>query len=171
MAELYLLKKKELSWFLLNGKTRQHSILNGLKAAISISGNVDDIVIIHDAVRPLVSDRIIEACIEAIGDYDGAMPAVKVKDTIYQSHNGMTIDSLLNRSELYAGQSPEAYFLLKYYAIHQQVTEEQLSDITGSSVIAIQQGLRVKIISGEEQNFKITTIEDLKQFEQIILNN
>lgn len=83
----------------------------------------------------------------------------------------MTIDSLLNRSELYAGQSPEAYFLLKYYAIHQQVTEEQLSDITGSSVIAIQQGLRVKIISGEEQNFKITTIEDLKQFEQIILNN
>ena len=85
-----------------NGATRQHSVLNGLKAAVSISGNKDDIVLIHEAARPLVSDRIIEECIDAIGKYDGAMPAVKVKDTIYQSHNGATISKLLNRSELYA---------------------------------------------------------------------
>lgn len=168
---LHGLNYSKISAIVANGKTRQHSILCGLKAAIKISGNEDDIVVIHDAVRPFVSNKIIEDCIEAIGDYDGAMPSIRVKDTIYQSHNGRNIDKLLNRSELFAGQSPESFILSKYYAIHQQITDEQLSNITGSTVIAIQQGLRVKIIDGEEQNFKITTIEDLKQFEKIILND
>jgi len=165
------LNYSKISAIVANGKTRQHSILSGLKAATDISDNEDDIVLIHDAVRPFVSNKMINDCIEAIGDCDGAMPSIKVKDTIYQSHDGETIDKLLNRSELYAGQSPESFILSKYYAIHQQVTDEQLSNITGSTVIAIQQGLRVKIIAGEEQNFKITTIEDLKQFEKIILND
>jgi len=154
-----------------NGKTRQHSILNGLKAAISFSENKDDIVIIHDAVRPLVSDKIIESCILSIGEYDGVMPSIEVKDTIYQSQNGVTIAKLLKRSELYAGQSPESFILSKYYEIHQRVTDEELSNITGSTVIAIQQGLQVKIIAGDERNFKITTPKDLELFQKIILND
>ncbi len=167
---LYNYNYSKLSTIVANGTTRQHSVLNGLKAAIMISGNQDDVVLIHDSVRPLVSNKIIQDCIEAIGDYDGAMPSIKVKDTIYQSHDGLSLNKPLDRSELYAGQSPESFVLSKYYAIHQHVTEEELSNVTGSSVIAIKHGLRIKLIAGGEQNFKITTIEDLELFKNLVLN-
>ncbi len=168
---LYSYNHAKVKAIVVNGKTRQHSIFNGLKAAINISENKDDIVIIHDAVRPLVSDKIIESCISSIGEYDGVMPSIEVKDTIYQSQNGVTIAKLLKRSELYAGQSPESFILSKYYEIHQRVTDEELSNITGSTVIAIQQGLQVKIIAGDERNFKITTPKDLELFQKIISND
>lgn len=168
---LYSYKYSKLSIIEINGKSRQHSVLNGLKAAMNISSSKDDIVLIHDAARPLVSDKIIESCIGAIGEYDGAMPGIEVKDTIYQSYNGIEIDKLLNRNELFAGQSPESYILSKYFEIHQQATDEQLSDSTGSSVIAFQHGLRIKIVAGDEKNFKITTPKDLELFERIILDN
>lgn len=168
---LYSYNYSKLSIIVVNGKTRQHSVLNGLKAAINISESKDDVILIHDAVRPLLSDKIIESCISAIGEYDGAMPSIEVKDTIYQSHDGVTINKLLKRTELYAGQSPESFILSKYYEIHQRVTDEELSNITGSSVIAVQQGLRIKIIDGDEQNFKITTMKDLELFQKIILND
>ncbi len=119
----------------------------------------------------MVSDKIIESCISSIGEYDGVMPSIEVKDTIYQSQNGVTIAKLLKRSELYAGQSPESFILSKYYEIHLRVTDEELSNITGSTVIAIQQGLQVKIIAGDERNFKITTPKDLELFQKIISND
>lgn len=164
---LYSYNYSKIATIAVNGKTRQHSILNGLKAAIKISESIDDIVLIHDGVRPLVSDEIIESCISAIGEYDGAMPGIEVKDTIYQSYKGVTIDKLLNRNELRAGQSPESFILYKYYAIHQNLTDKQLSHITGSTMLAIQHGLRIKLIAGDENNFKITTMRDLELFEKI----
>ena len=88
------------------GQSRQHSIYNGLKC---IDKNVPDtdIVIVHDAARPLVSDQIISDCIKGATDYDGAMPVISVKDTVYQSKDGQEIGCLLKRSELFAGQAPE----------------------------------------------------------------
>ena len=63
------------------GKTRQHSIYNGLKC-IDANCPGTDIVIIHDAARPLVSDEIISSCIQGAKDHDGAMPVITVKDTV-----------------------------------------------------------------------------------------
>ena len=60
------------------GKTRQHSIYNGLKC-IDENAHDTDIVIIHDAARPLVSDEIISDCIKGATEYDGAMPVITVK--------------------------------------------------------------------------------------------
>ena len=168
---LYSYNYSKLSTIVHNGKTRQHSVLNGLRAAMSISQNNDDVVLIHDGVRALVSDKIIQSCILAIdGEYNGAMPGIAVKDTIYQSYNGITIGNILNRNELFAGQTPESFILSAYYALHEQVTDEELSNITGSSVLASKHGFKIKIVAGEEDNFKITTMKDLELFKKIILN-
>lgn len=149
------------------GETRQHSIYNGLKA-IDTNANDTNICIIHDAARPLVSDEIISDCILGATEEDGAMPVISVKDTVYLSKDGNSIDSLLNRSQLFAGQAPESFKFRKYFEIHNSVTDEEIANTAGSSEIAYRHGMKIRLTKGSERNFKITTIEDLETFETII---
>lgn len=149
------------------GETRQHSIYNGLKC-INENAKNTDVCIIHDAARPLVSDEIISNCLKGAIEDDGAMPVIAVKDTIYQSTDGKAIDNLLKRSELFAGQAPEAFNFKKYFAIHNEVTDVEIATTAGSSEIAYRHGMKIRLIAGSDRNFKITTIEDLETFETIM---
>ncbi len=149
------------------GRTRQHSIYNGLKCTEENCGETD-VVIIHDAARPLVSDKIIKDCIIGATEDDGAMPVISVKDTIYQSKDGKSIDKLLKRSELFAGQAPESFDFRKYLDIHNSVSDDEIAATAGSSEIAYRHGMKVRLVEGSERNFKITTIEDLETFETIV---
>lgn len=142
------------------GSSRQHSILNGMKAANPQTKKV----IIHDAARPNVSDNTISACILGLDEYDGVMPVLSVKDTIYYSETGEQISSLLNRDQLFAGQAPESFLFKKYMDIHEGMNEEELSLVRGSSEIAFKNGLSIKMIKGDEHNYKITTLVDLEKF-------
>ncbi len=149
------------------GRTRQHSIYNGLKSTEENASDTD-VVIIHDAARPLVSDKIIDDCIVGAVEDDGAMPVISVKDTIYQSKDGKSIDKLLKRSELFAGQAPESFDFKKYLDIHNSVSDDEIAATAGSSEIAYRHGMKVRLVEGSERNFKITTIEDLETFETIV---
>ena len=149
------------------GKTRQHSIYSGLKAAAQFTHDADA-VIIHDAARPMTDERIISDCIDGAYEMDGAMPVIPVKDTIYQSADGKKIDSLLKRSELFAGQAPESFNFGKYFAIHNLVDDSEIAATNGSSEIAYRHGMKIKLVDGSESNFKITTPEDLKAFKRIV---
>lgn len=149
------------------GKTRQHSIYNGLKC-IDENAPETDIVIVHDAARPLVSDQIISDCITGASEYDGAMPVISVKDTVYQSKDGCKIGCLLKRCELFAGQAPESFKFRQYLDIHNSVTDEEIGLTAGSSEIAYRHGMDIRMVKGSERNLKITTIEDLETFETIL---
>ncbi len=149
------------------GKTRQHSIYNGLKCIYKNASNTD-IVIIHDAARPLVSNEIISDCIKGATEYDGAMPVISVKDTVYLSKDGKSIEKLLKRSELFAGQAPESFKFKRYFEIHNNVSDEEISLTAGSSEIAYRHGMNITMVKGSERNLKITTIEDLETFETIL---
>lgn len=155
-------------WYAQPGETRQYSIFNALSEAKVYGAKDDDLVIIHDAARPLVSELLIINCFEGCKDADGVLPVIPVKDTLYQSVDGIHISSLLNRSELYAGQAPEAFRFGRYLALHENMPREELLKINGSTEIAYKGGLQVKLIKGDEMNFKITTPEDLSNFESII---
>ena len=149
------------------GETRQHSIYNGLKC-IDKNAHDTDIVIVHDAARPLVSNQIISDCIKGAKECDGAMPVISVKDTVYQSADGMQIDRLLKRSELFAGQAPESFDFKKYYKIHNEVSDDEIALTAGSSEIAYRHGMKIRMVKGSERNLKITTVEDLETFETIL---
>lgn len=146
------------------GRTRQHSVYEGLKSCESDTGP-EEVVVIHDAARPLVSKAVIDACVNEAMKADGAMPVLPLKDTIYQSRDRKEITSLLERGELFAGQAPEAFRFGKYYKIHNTASEEEIGETKGSSEIAYRHGLSVSLFPGEERNFKITTVEDLENFE------
>lgn len=150
------------------GETRQYSIFNALRVVKDQGYSDDSFVIIHDAARPLVSDELINRCYEACNRADGSMPVIAVKDTTYYSEDGKSITSLLDRSKLWAGQAPEAFVFGKYLQIHEKMSHEELLKINGSTEIAFKQGLKVEMVEGDPMNFKITTPEDLSNFESIV---
>jgi 2-C-methyl-D-erythritol 4-phosphate cytidylyltransferase len=152
------------------GETRQHTIYNALRKAKSIGGGSDDVVIIHDAVRPLVSNRVIKDCLDGCKIYDAAIATIDVKDTIYVCKEGVCITDAPNRSLLHAGQTPEAFKLGQFLRIHDESSYEEISNVTGGAQFATQKGLQVFLSRGEEINFKITTPEDLDRFKQVISN-
>ena len=131
---------------------------------MNCSPSQDDIVIIHDAVRPLVSESLISNCINTAKEHGGCMPVLPITDTVYQSKDGNTISSLLDRNTLFAGQAPEAFKLIEYYQLNASVSREELNSYKGTSEIAYKYGLTVKMISGDDGNFKITTPGDLDRF-------
>ena len=88
-------KYKKLQGFAKPGSIRQESILSGLSACMERSGSDTDKVIIHDGVRPLVSCELIDACFDAIGEYEACLPVIPATDPIYYSDAGKGADKLL----------------------------------------------------------------------------
>lgn len=159
---------KEPVMYCLPGETREHTIYNALKCA-KINGYADDdIVIIHDAVRPMVTKEVINDCLKGCIENDAAIATIDVKDTIYMSIADNCITDVPKRSTLHAGQTPEAFKLGLYLRIHDERTYEEISAVTGGAEFAFRCGLKVFLSKGAEINFKLTTPEDLQRFEQII---
>jgi 2-C-methyl-D-erythritol 4-phosphate cytidylyltransferase len=151
------------------GETRQESVFAGLLAMESRMKE-DDIVLVHDAARPAVSEALILACIEEARRRDGATPALRVRETIYQSADGRRVSALLDRDELYIGQTPEGYRFGKYLAAHRSATRAELAGTRGSSELAFRFGMDVGLFPGDERNFKITTRADLESFRRLAEN-
>lgn len=150
------------------GQTRQLSIMSGLKDMASDTASADDIVIIHDAARPLVSSELISNLIAAAREHEGALPYLPMKDTVYYSTNGKVIESLIDRGCLYAGQAPEAFRFRRYYDACFSLSEEQVMKINGSTEPAVMAGMDIAMIPGDEKNFKITTQADMERFLQLV---
>ena len=145
----------------------QLSILNGLKDIREYAKD-SDYVFIHDAARPLLTEKQITDCIAGAFGHDGVLPVLPMKDTVYSSTDGKKISALLNRSEIYAGQAPEMFQLGSYYEANCRLLPDKIWQINGSTEPAILAGLDVVMIPGDEGNFKITTKEDLERFRKIL---
>ena len=115
-------------------------------------------VTIHDAARPLVTPAILEAGLKAAQEYQAAIAAVPVKDTIKLIQEGR-VTATLDRSQLWAIQTPQVFsFLLIHQAHHSPVAR---GDVTDDATLIEQLGHPVVIFPGAYTNIKITTEEDL----------
>ncbi len=161
--EQYQQWKKKLLGFSAQGETRADSIYRGL---LDLRQRMDpmDVVLVHDAARPQVSEEVITACLMACATHDGAMPVLQMKDTIYESVNGKVIGRLLERDRLFAGQAPEAFRYGRYLEAYRRIPTNQMLLLHGSSEPAVMAGMDIAMIPGEESNYKITTDEDLKRY-------
>lgn len=160
-------KKRKFHGFSLPGENRQLSIYYGLTDILSFAQELDT-VLIHDAARPLLSEKLITDCLRAVQKHDGVLPVLPMKDTIYESTNGKTISTLLNREKVYAGQAPEAFRLGLYYNANKELFPDKILRINGSTEPAVLAGMDIAMIPGEETNFKITTKADLDRFLKIV---
>lgn len=150
------------------GETRQVSILNGLQELQRRKDISVQNVLIHDAARPNLSFDMITKCMDALKEHEGVMPVLPMKDTIYISENGTAVTGLLDRSKLFAGQAPEGFRFDMYLRANVALLPNELWKINGSTEPAIQAGMDVVMISGDENNYKITTPKDLLRFKETI---
>lgn len=155
------------------GTTRQLSIMNSMNDIANEYASLDEIenVFIHDAARPLLSINLIDTLFSAMELHDGAMPVLPMKDTVYECAKDGSITSLLNRENIFAGQAPEIFDFKKYLNACKELSDEALLSIHGSTEPAIMAGMDIVTVPGEEQNFKITTAEDLKRFIELVGEN
>ena len=137
------------------GAERQESVYNGLTKA-----NGSEIVLIHDGVRPFVSKKTIDEAIKYAKKYKASAPGVMPKDTIkIKSKDGFSIKTL-NRSELVAIQTPQAFDYNMIYDCHKKLKEKGIL-VTDDTMVAELFGNEVYIYEGEYTNIKITTPDDL----------
>lgn len=160
-------EQQKFRGFSLPGENRQLSILHGLEDMRRYACDAD-YVMIHDGARPLLTAELVSTCLEAAKGHGGVLPVIPMKDTVYQSKDGKTITSLLDRSSIFAGQAPEVFLLGKYYAANKMLQQEKILEIKGSTEPAVMAGMDIALIPGDENNFKITTREDLERFRHII---
>lgn len=144
---------------LVGGKERYHSSLSAINAYTEDTDNL----IFHDAVRPLVNDRIINDCIEALKEYDAVDVAIPVADTIIQVDDTDCINTIPTRSLLRSGQTPQCFkrgVINRAYEIAMQDPNFVTTDDCGV-VRKYLPETPVYVVKGEVFNMKITYKEDL----------
>ena len=162
---LYHLEK--VKGIILGGTTRQESVYNALKKLEDNGVKDDDIILIHDAARPLMDKFIIIDNIAGVKMYDAVTTAIKVKDTIIKGDE--TLDGFVDRNELYQAQTPQSFRFRIIKDAHDNAIKKNLMNMTDDSALVKENGQPVHIVKGTTANFKVTTIDDLKLLEMIVL--
>ena len=151
------------------GDSRQISVHNGLQAVKAISKDPkNDIVLIHDAARPLISQRIITDNIRVCEKYDAVDTVIKASDTIVRSVNEETINDIPARNELYQGQTPQSFKLSLILDAHEYVKTHEVNNVTDDCKLVLSLGKEVRLVEGSKQNFKITTFDDLMMLKALL---
>ena len=139
------------------GATRQQSVHNGVRALPADT----DFVIVHDGVRPFVTDETIFACLDAAAEWGGAVAAVPVKETIKMANAEDFIVETPPRERLWTVQTPQVFRKSLLEEAHQIAEEKQLT-ATDDAALVEHLGYPVKLVNGSYANVKITTPEDLR---------
>ena len=155
-------KFNKISHIVEGGKERQDSVYNGLCAA---KFDNDDLVIVHDAARPLLSDKLLENAVKMAKEFDSIVVGVKARDTLIQAEE--TVEAYLDRSKVYYAQTPQIF---KYSILQSAFDLANKTNFLGTdeSMLVKNANFPVKIVEGEFKNFKITTQSDLELFENLI---
>jgi 2-C-methyl-D-erythritol 4-phosphate cytidylyltransferase/2-C-methyl-D-erythritol 2,4-cyclodiphosphate synthase len=143
------------------GATRQASVAAGLEALADFA---PDIVLVHDAARPMLPAGTIPALLEALQTHDGAIPAVPVADTLKRVADGRITDTVL-RDGLYRAQTPQAF----RYALLRSLHANGGTGATDDSSLLEAAGHKVAIVPGSEDNIKLTYAEDHVRLERALL--
>lgn len=143
------------------GNTGHESIHNGLVETQKFS-SPDDIVLICDGVRPLISHQLISDCIETVSEYGTAVPVTPSIDSVLQSEDGMTCRKSLPRKQMYITQAPQGFTMKRIMDAHNEAERLGIKNPISSSELLIELGQEVHIFKGERDNIKVTTPEDLK---------
>jgi len=144
------------------GATRQESVRRGLEA---LAKDAPDFVLIHDAARPLISSKVIQAVMTALeSGADGALPMVAASDTLRRKDAGGRW-TLVPRDNLYRAQTPQGFVYDKILAAHRDHAHEEVTDDVALAELA---GLKVQMVEGEEKNIKVTRKEDFALAESLL---
>lgn len=151
------------------GSTGQESIYNGLANIRDAGGTDDDIVMIHDGNRCLVSSEVISDNIAEFKANGSAVAAIPCVEAVFRSDdNGVSSRTSIPREQLFRTQTPHSYTLGKLMWAHAEAKTKGIADTAASCVLMHELDETTYFSVGSEQNLKITTMDDLYIFEAIL---
>lgn len=146
----------KVSAVVVGGANRQKSVMNALAALPSSSA----IVLVHDAVRPFVRERMILESIDKARVHRAAVVAVPVKDTIKRAAAEGFIETTIDRTTLWAAQTPQAFQTRLLVEAYERAEQDGILATDDASLVE-RMGIQPAIVMGSYENIKITTPEDL----------
>ncbi len=151
----------KLKWIVPGGETGQESIYNGLcELKKHISPN--DIVMVHDGNRCMVSSEIISDSIATCKKYGSAVAAIPCVEAVFRSDDdGVSSVDSIPRELLFRTQTPHTYHLSDLVEAHDLAIEQGIKNTAASCTLMQKLGKRIYFSKGSEENLKITTVDDL----------
>lgn len=148
------------------GETGFGSLRNGVAA---LSDWPDEtLVMIHDAVRPLVSPAVIEDNLRVAREYGNAIASVCTYETLLSAPDGSTVQGMVRRESMYRAQTPQTFTLGTLRQMLREAQERCIVEAQSACTLASQLGYELHLSQGDLQNFKITTPSDLSLYETLI---
>ncbi|MET3521361.1 2-C-methyl-D-erythritol 4-phosphate cytidylyltransferase/2-C-methyl-D-erythritol 2,4-cyclodiphosphate synthase [Mesorhizobium abyssinicae] len=145
------------------GDSRQASVRLGL---LALRDSAPGRVLVHDAVRPFVDATLIDRTIDAIGERQGALPALPVADTLKRESAAGMIEETVSRNGLHAAQTPQGFPFWPLLAAHEKAHHLGKADFTDDAAIAEWAHIPVKLVPGSPDNIKLTWARDIAMADQ-----
>jgi len=156
---------KKVSTIVPGGDSGFESIYNGLKA-IDANSTEDDIVLIHDGVRPLVNEQQITDNLACAKKYGNAISSVPVNEGIMISEDGFLVDDFPDRKFMFATKAPQTFKFRVIYDLYKRAKDEGFTSIE-SAHLCNYYGIKLHMVRGSYDNIKISTPTDYYIFRAI----
>ena len=150
------------------GKTGQESIRNGLYDIHSRHSAPDDIVLIHDAIRPMLSAEIISDNIRVCREKGNAITVIPCTAAMLKTMDGVSSVSQVPRDNLKITQTPQTFFVNEIVEAHREALEKGITNSVASCTLYIELGRELFLAVGSEKNLKLTTAEDIEIFKALL---
>lgn len=158
----------KLKYIVPGGKNGQDSIRNGVYE-IEKHFKSDDIVLIHDAIRPMVSADIISDCIRVTRDKGNAVSVIPCAEAMMQTEDGAVSVGSYPRDRLKRTQTPQGFKIGDICDLHRRALEKGITNSVASCTLVIEMGGQVHFSIGSEKNIKLTTVEDIDIFKALLM--
>ena len=149
------------------GRTGQESIFNGLVSTEKYF-HKDSIILIHDAVRPILTEQLITDNINSVIEFGNAVTSALPTETPLQVDKNNNIDIVHQRDIFRVAKAPQSFKLADILSIHRQAREEKYNNAIDSSSLMLKYGVSIKLVEGSSSNIKITTPTDYFIFKALI---
>ncbi|MBE6789244.1 MAG: 2-C-methyl-D-erythritol 4-phosphate cytidylyltransferase [Ruminococcaceae bacterium] len=150
------------------GKNGQDSIRNGLYDIYERHNSKDDIVLIHDAIRPMVSHQIISENIRVCRELGNAITVVPCTAAMLKTYDSVSSNEQVPRDNLKITQTPQTFFIEDIVGAHKEALEKGITNSVASCTMYIELGRQLHMALGSEKNLKLTTAEDIEIFKALL---
>lgn len=150
------------------GASGQLSIYHGLTEAKKQMKTNEDLVLVHDGVRPLISDELITRNVETAQKFGSCITCVKVIETIVKSCDQSAVDMVYDRDSMLVAKAPQTFRLADILAAHERAMAEGITDFIDSCTLMSHYQYPLHMILGDYKNIKITTPIDYAMFKAIL---
>ena len=151
------------------GKNGQDSIRNGLQDIVKRYSTDDDIVLIHDAIRPMVSQDIITDNINVCRDRGNAITVVPCTAAMLRTYDSLSSIEQVPRDNLKITQTPQAFFINDILEAHKEALDKGITNSVASCTMYIELGRELFMSKGSEKNLKLTTTDDIEIFKALLV--